>query len=86
MCFRLGSELGSGQFGTIHKGEWRKEGDSSSVEMAVMSLNCDASEEDGVKFLQEAAVMAQFKHPNMVALHGVVERNGTVSTCYFSFL
>ena len=43
------------------------------------SLNCNASEEDRVKFLQEAAIMAQFKHPNVVALHGVAERNGTVS-------
>ena len=76
--------MGSGQFGTVHKGEWRKEGDSSSVEVAVKSLNCDVSEEDRVKFLQEAAIMAQFKHPNVVALHGVAERNGTVSTCYSS--
>ena len=25
-----------------------------------------------VKFLQEAAIMAQFKHPNILALNGVV--------------
>ena len=49
-----------------------------NVEVAVKSLKCDASNLDRVKFLQEAAIMAQFKHPNVVTLHGVVRDGNTV--------
>ena len=31
-----------------------------------------------VRFLQEAAIMAQFKHPNVVTLYGVVSRGTPV--------
>ena len=40
------------------------------VEVAIKTLRPAANEE--VKFLQEAAVIGQFKHPNIVKLHGVV--------------
>ena len=30
------------------------------------------SEQDKVRFLQEAAILGQFQHPNIVRLHGVV--------------
>ena len=45
------------------------------VEVAVKTL---AESGDIVKFLQEAAIMAQFKHPNIVALHGVVSHGTPV--------
>ena len=62
--------LGSGHFGTVHKSVWQIPG--GSVEVAVKTLKEDASEDDRVKFLQEAAIMGQFLHPNVVKLHGVV--------------
>jgi len=31
-----------------------------------------ATEQDKVRFLQEAAIMGQFRHPNIVRLYGVV--------------
>ena len=43
-----------------------------SIEVAVKMLKREASEKDRVKFLQEAAIMGQFSHPNVVKLHGVV--------------
>ena len=42
------------------------------------TLKDDATMMDRVKFLQEAAIMAQFKHPNVVALYGVAKKNGKV--------
>ena len=42
------------------------------MEVAVKTLKRGSSEEDTVRFLQEAAIMGQFKHPNIVELLGVV--------------
>jgi serine/threonine protein kinase len=43
-----------------------------SREVAIKLLQKGASEESQVKFLQEAALMGQFSHPNIVSLLGVV--------------
>ena len=42
-------------------------------------LKKGANEIDKVKFLQEAAIMAQFRHPNVVSLYGVVSKTKPVS-------
>ena len=47
--------------------------------MAVKTLKEGAKEEDRVKFLQEAAIMGQFKHPNVVTMYGVVREGEPVS-------
>ena len=47
--------------------------------VAVKFLKKGADEIDKVKFLQEAAIMAQFKHPNVVSLYGVVSKTEPVS-------
>ncbi|XP_064406652.1 probable LIM domain-containing serine/threonine-protein kinase DDB_G0286997 isoform X2 [Halichondria panicea] len=62
--------LGSGQFGTVNMGVWTTS--VESIEVAVKTLQPMASEIDKVKFLQEAAIMGQFLHPNVVKLYGVV--------------
>ena len=51
---------------------------AKSILVAVKLLKEGASETDRVKFLQEAAIMAQFKHPNVVALYGVVSQGKSV--------
>ena len=48
------------------------------MDVAIKSLNMNASMIDRIKFLQEAAIMAQFKHPNVVALYGVSNKGGKV--------
>ncbi|XP_019854632.1 PREDICTED: tyrosine-protein kinase Src42A-like [Amphimedon queenslandica] len=63
--------LGSGQFGTVNKGVWTTP-TAGSVSVAIKTLNDNTSEDERVKFLQEAATMGQFHHPNVVKLHGVV--------------
>ncbi len=49
------------------------------MDVAVKTLQPGISEEDKVKFLQEAAIMGQFLHPNVVKLHGVVTVGEPVS-------
>ena len=82
--------LGSGQFGTVHKAEWVAPGLREKREVAVKTLKEEAGDEDKVKFLQEAAIMGQFSHPNVVQLYGVVTDkqvslffNDTLSTSLF---
>ncbi len=42
------------------------------VDVALKTLKDTSSINKKVKFLQEAAIMAQFNHPNVIALHGLV--------------
>ena len=75
--FRITEHLGSGQFGTVNKGIWQSP--AGAVEVAVKTLQSSASQEDRVKFLQEAAINGQFRHPNVVKLLGVVTVGEPVS-------
>ncbi|XP_064406601.1 hepatocyte growth factor receptor-like isoform X2 [Halichondria panicea] len=70
-AIKLKEKLGAGQFGTVHKAEMLT-GDKTSQLVAVKTLNKGVDEADKVKFLQEAAIMGQFRHPNVVKLYGVV--------------
>ena len=76
---RLTKLLGSGQFGNVHQGEWTDPGTKQKFAVAVKTLKEGASEEDKVKFLQEAAIMGQFRHTNVVHLHGVITEGECVS-------
>ena len=74
---RLTTHLGSGQFGTVDKAVWSTK--SGTQEVAVKSLGRGSLETEKVKLLQEAAIMDQFRHPNVVHLHGVVTSGEPVS-------
>ena len=77
---RLQEYLGSGQFGTVNRGVWSPSPSSSNpgVEVAVKSLEGESTEEERVKFLQEAAIMGQFKHPNIIRIAGVITTSDPV--------
>ena len=77
MVFRVTANLGSGQFGEVKKGIWRNE--RIEVKVALKTLKEGYGAEHKVKFLQEAAIMAQFTHPNVVTLYGVVSKGEPVS-------
>jgi len=49
------------------------------VPVAIKTLNPNSSSADEVKFLQEAAIMGQFLHANIVKLLGVVTVGKPVS-------
>ena len=80
MSLRFVRLLGSGEFGDVRKALWTKSEDQRVLEVAVKTLKENAAMEERVKFLQEAAIMGQFYHQNIVQLYGVVlERDITVS-------
>lgn len=61
----------------MEKGFWR---DGTKIkQVALKLLKEGSSDDDKVRFLQEAAIMAQFKHPNVVSLYGVVSKTEPVS-------
>ena len=59
---------------------WQSPG--GAVEAAIKMLKPGSYEMDQVKFLQEAAIMGQFKHPNVIKLYGMVTVGEPVSTLY----
>ena len=67
---RMMESLGSGQFGMVNKAVWQSP--QGEVEVAVKMLKEGSDISDRVKFLQEAAIMGQFKHHNVVQLYGLV--------------
>ena len=70
-------QLGSGQFGEVCKALWAISG--ATKELAIKTLRAELLEEEKVRFLQEAAIMGQFSHPNVVKLYGVVTVGEPVS-------
>ena len=63
-------ELGHGEFGVVTLATWTD--DNTSKEVAVKTLNQRASQKDKIKFFQEAALMAQFIHDNVIRTYGMV--------------
>ena len=61
----------------MFKGEWCTH--ERLLDVAVKLLRKGSNELDRLKFLQEAAIMGQFSHPNIVRLHGVVTISEPVS-------
>ncbi len=70
MYFRLHETLGSGQFGKVFKATWDIH--PYKLELAVKTLKTGASDKDRVMMLQEAAIMGQFNHTNVIKMYGVV--------------
>ncbi|XP_025243160.1 tyrosine-protein kinase Fer isoform X1 [Theropithecus gelada] len=62
----LGELLGKGNFGEVYKGTLK---DKTSV--AVKTCKEDLPQELKIKFLQEAKILKQYDHPNIVKLIGV---------------
>ena len=62
----------------MHKGVWSHSGGGSDQEVAVKMVESGASEEERVKFLQEAAIMGQFNHPNIVRIMGILIKENEV--------
>ena len=75
---RVVGDLGSGEFGCVYEGRWHSPG--GPINVAIKTLKCHSTDKDRVRFLQEAAIMGQFHHPNIVKLHGVVTLREPVSS------
>ena len=70
--------LGAGQFGKVYKGHWTYSG--QVIDVAIKVLSSESDQHSKIKFLQEAAIMSQFRHPNVIKLYGVVRDNDQVCT------
>ena len=66
----------------VAKGIWQSR--TGPMNVAVKTLKEQASEEDKIKFLQEAAINGQFHHPNIIQLFGVVTVGEPVSRLVLS--
>ncbi|KAL6088856.1 hypothetical protein STEG23_022679, partial [Scotinomys teguina] len=62
----LGALLGKGNFGEVYKGTLK-----DNTEVAVKTCKEDLPQEFKIKFLQEAKILKQYDHPNIVKLIGV---------------
>ncbi len=71
--------LGTGQFGTVHKAMWKAQNEKAQ-DVAVKIIST-ISVENRVKLLQEAAIMSQFAHPNIIRLFAVTLSEDSVSYC-----
>ena len=78
---RLGEFLGKGQFALVHKAVWTSP--CGEIDVAVKELKRGASDQDRVKFLQEAAIMGQFNHTGIIQLYGVVKEKKPVSVTVY---
>ena len=67
----------TGEFVDVHKGAWK--GKKSDLDIVVKSLKSNAPQEEKIKLLQEAVIMGQFHHPNILQFYGVVNEGATVS-------
>ena len=52
---------------------------AGAMEVAVKQLQPGVTEAEKIRFLQEAAINGQFRHPNVVQLIGVVTKGEPVS-------
>lgn len=68
--------MGSGQFGNVSRGAWKSP--KGFMEVAVKTLLAKEKNISRVKLLQEAAIMGQFFHPNVIKLLGVVTKKDSV--------
>ena len=57
---------------------------TGSMEVAVKQLQPGVTEAEKIRFLQEAAINGQFRHPNVVQLMGVVTTGEPVSSLLYS--
>ena len=74
---RVTRSIGEGQFGSVSMGVWTLP--DGRHEVAIKMLKPNASDEARIKLLQEAAIMGQFAHKNVVRLQGVVTVGEPVS-------
>lgn len=74
-----------GQFGPqTLKSSWRKS-QQVTLDVSLKTTYTDEATEsvERAKLLQEAAILAQFRHPNVVGLYGIINKDNTVRSLLF---
>ena len=75
---RIVDYIGHGNFADIHKATWSKPKQDEECYVATKTLVSKAPK-DKVRFLQEAHIMSQFNHNNIVKIYGVLAEKKPVS-------
>ena len=68
----MGEEFASGQFGVVYRGKYRTSVGDVPVAIKTLKRTVDANKDMKVVFMREAAILAQFHHPNVLRLIGIV--------------
>jgi serine/threonine protein kinase len=76
----LKEQLGEGEFGAVFRGEWMPVERHKDVAFKTLHKQ---TKENKMKLLQEAAIMGQFNHSNVVRLYGVImsEEKVCIAVC-----
>jgi L1 cell adhesion molecule len=64
-------KLGSGAFGTVHKGQWTPPGEGTQYTVAIKVLNDDTPPTATQELLDEGVAMASMDHPYIVRLYAM---------------
>lgn len=73
--YRLGDEIGSGNFGVVLHGVWIYDNECKQVAIKTLHVDASGSEEEKMKLLKEAAIVGQFSHANVIKLHGYIKKD-----------
>lgn len=73
----------SGEFGEVCYGRMRLPG-KRDIPVALKTLKVGYTEKQKRDFLAEASIMAQFDHPNVIRLEGVVTQSRLRLSSHFS--
>eukprot|EP00041_Stephanoeca_diplocostata_P020112 m.442865 g.442865 ORF g.442865 m.442865 type:complete len:678 (-) comp21478_c0_seq1:26-2059(-) len=65
----LGDEIGAGEFGTVFLGEWNSP--RGRIPVAIKSLKGNSNPDQKKELMEEARLMVNFDHPNVVTLYGL---------------
>ena len=66
----IGVEFASGQFGVVYRAVYHTE--KGDIPVAIKTLKEAANSDMKVAFMREAAILAQFQHPNVLRMIGVL--------------
>ncbi len=70
-------EIEDGDLGTVSKAIWKMP--NESIMLAVKEVHSNSTSMERIKLLQEAAIIGQFSHKNVVKLYGLVTIANPVS-------
>ena len=71
--------IGSGNFGEVDRGLWKSNKKDTTLEVALKTIPKEGKADHRIKLLQEALIMEQFSHPNVVQFFGIISHGDPVS-------
>jgi len=75
--YRVIENLGSGGFGAVYRA--RDERLGRDIALKVLHPFMGGQRDAALRFLQEARALAKVRHPNVLAIHAVLEKDGAIA-------